>query len=82
MSKAISVNDELVEQYGIIATMAHVSWEDFFREALEYALPEMQRRYAPCPACNQIPRKRATFCDNCGVQLQGVSDKTVNKKEK
>ena len=69
MSKAISVNDELINQYGPIATDANVPWEDFFREALEYALSEMQRRYAPCPACNQIPRKGATFCDKCGAKL-------------
>lgn len=69
MSKAISVNDELIEQYGTLATAAHVSWEYFFQEALEYALPEMQRRYAPCPQCSTQPRKGATFCDQCGTKL-------------
>jgi hypothetical protein len=69
MSKAISVSDELIEQYEPIATGAHVPWEDFFREALEYALPEMQRRYAVCSACNVMPRKGATFCDSCGTKL-------------
>ena len=69
MSRAISVNDDLIEQYGALATAAHVSWEDLFREALEYALPEMQRRYAPCPHCGQMPRKGASFCDSCGAAL-------------
>jgi hypothetical protein len=72
MSKAISVNDELIEQYGPLATEANVSWEDFFQEALEYALPEMQRRYAPCPECKAQPRKGAAFCDNCGTKLANV----------
>ena len=69
MSKAISVHDNLIDQYGPLATAANVSWEDFFKEALEYALPEMQRRYAPCPTCQQTPRKGAAFCDNCGTSL-------------
>jgi len=58
-----------MEQYGALATAAGVSWEDFFREALELALPEMQRRYKACSKCGQLPRKGAAFCDTCGTAL-------------
>jgi hypothetical protein len=69
MSKAISVHDDLIDQYEPIATGAHIPWEHLFHEALEYALPEMQKRYAVCSQCKQQPRKGATFCDNCGTKL-------------
>lgn len=67
-STAISIDYDLAQQYAAIANSAGISWELLFQEALEHALPEIQKRYT-CSKCGKTPLKGAAFCNHCGTKL-------------